>query len=157
MHARAHSPDRDSASQPPSSTLISCLASSSTAPRTSLSMPLPAPSCRAQSAACHRPPLLLSSERGGRGEPGRVRTGAAILPRQICGEAGGCGAGAAPVLESFHDFLPESAQPLCDQLLSRPSPCMRLALAAPFGSPEPQPDPQPEPQPDPQPAPSSNN
>lgn len=115
------------------------------------------PSCRAQSAACHRPPLLLSSERGGRGEPGRVRTGAAILPRQICGEAGGCGAGAAPVLESFHDFLPESAQPLCDQLLSRPSPCMRLALAAPFGSPEPQPDPQPEPQPDPQPAPSSNN
>jgi len=61
------------------------------------------------------------------------------------------------VLESFHDFLPESAQPLCDQLLSRPSPCMRLALAAPFGSPEPQPDPQPEPQPDPQPAPSSNN
>ena len=75
----------------------------------------------------------------------------------LCGEAGGCGAGAAPVLESFHDFLPESAQPLCDQLLSRPSPCIRLALAAPFGSPEPQPDPQPEPQPDPQPAPSSNN
>lgn len=51
------------------------------------------PSCRAQSAACHRPPLLLSSERGGRGEPGRVRTGAAILPRLFAGRRGDAGPG----------------------------------------------------------------
>lgn len=68
-------------------------------------MPLPAPSCRAQSAACHRPPLLLSSERGERGGAGpgphrccnpstsnlrggggmrgRGRTGAGVLPRLL--------------------------------------------------------------------------
>ena len=63
------------------------------------------PSCRAQSAACHRPPLLLSSERGERGGAGpgphrccnpstsnlrgggemrgRGRTGAGVLPRLL--------------------------------------------------------------------------